>query len=174
MKKIHYTGYILSVFLGATLFISNCNKEIQAPKVEYIYDTIEKKHSYLAPIKEDSIVYIIDTLPKDTDAIVRDYLAKRFYSRLHEDTNILITIKDTISKNTIGNWSLSYKWKKPISIINNYPEIKKSVLFIGPEAGTMGVGIGAGYMNKHGLIVDGAFYPQSVGVRIGVRYGIRF
>jgi hypothetical protein len=174
MTKFKSTIIILAALISAALFVSYCNgPKLIKGDTEYIYDTVTYKHSYSVPSTPDTVIYR-DTIPTivDTAAILKDYFAARNYSRTHEDSNIVITIKDTVSENKLGAWSVNYKWKKPVQVMKK--EAPKSMVLLGADLSTAsGLGINGSYLNKN-IQYELGYYLNDKSIRVGVKYGFRF
>lgn len=176
MTKTTATGYILAALLGAALFISHCadkpNDATQIISIKEIHDTT----TYA--IKGDSIPsperIIHDTIPADVDtaAILADYYSHKEYDRSFNDSNILISIQDTVSQNALGRSTINYKWKKPVQIINTLaPVTKKSMVFIGADLSTTsGLGISAAYLNKN-ILYSGGYFIGDKSIQVGAKIG---
>ena len=176
MSKFQNLGWVIAALFGGSLFLSQCGDNGRGVayypgETKYVYDTNTYTYHYTDTIKEDTIIYREVPASVDTNQILKDYFAKRTYTRTHTDTSLTIIINDTISENKIGAWSLSYKINRPTQI-STYKPVKKNIVFIGAEL-SQGVGINVGYLMPSGLMIDGAFYPNNGQVRLGVRYGIR-
>lgn len=176
MIKTTATGYILAALLGAALFISHCGEETRLePKIVYVHDTTTYEANKPAPLKPDAIFYT-DTLPPihDTPWVLNDYYAKKVYARAHEDSNIKITINDTISENKIGAWSVNYKWKKPVTQITTIKETPKSMVLIGADISTAsGLGVSAGYL-KNNMQYGATYFIEDKSIVVSVKLGVRF
>jgi hypothetical protein len=177
MSKLQNTGWVIAALLGGSLYLSHCGDDkgkgvaYYPGKKEYVYDTNTYTFHYTDTVKEDTIIYREVPAKIDTQEILKDYFAKRTYTRTHEDTSLTITIRDTVAENKIIAWALEYKINRPTAI-NTYKPVKKNMLFVGAEF-SQGVGINVGYLFKSNIMIDGGYYLNSNQVRLGVRYGIR-
>jgi len=177
MKKIHYTGWVIAAMLATILFLTRgCNDKgtvyhDKVVKTEYVYDTTTRYIKYTDTVKETSITYVALPSDLDTVAVLEDYFAERTYARDHVDTNIIISIYDTISKNKINHWAISYQWKQP-KIVNTIHRIEapKSSVSVGVNLHTnLGLGIGGAFINNKGIIFDASYYLKDKSVNLGAR-----
>lgn len=130
MKSNDYivVGLIILALLGVGYFgytmypkINKCPET--ASDTVYVHDTAWHTIQDTVPwyiVKYDSIIYR-DTVFKDVDttAILKDYYAIHYYTRLWQDTLIAVTKHDAISKNDFISSELTYKLLKPMTVINN-------------------------------------------------------
>jgi len=88
--------------------------------------------------KKLETIYVEKPIEIDTSAILQAYYNKYTYSSFINDTNVSISINDTVSQNSIVGRSINYKINKSNTIItkniNNY--IKKNGFFIGVSTTT--------------------------------------
>lgn len=103
----------------------------------------------------------------DTDAIIRDYLAVRFYTdTLKNDTSLLAVVEDSVQANRIVSRRFTYQNRRPVAI-------NTTIIHPPPHGSYIQVYVGAfgGYSPKTLRFVVG---PEvSVALRPGaiVRYG---
>lgn len=102
--------------------------------------TITAKPQYIRVV--DSIPYPVQVLTKvDTAAILERHFTAYVYSRELRDSNLVVTLTDTITQNSIKGYSISYKILKPCvsteTIITKHtqPE-KKNSFYIGIGSGS--------------------------------------
>jgi hypothetical protein len=122
-------GFVIALFLlgglwgGYKLYPSLHPCPETTSDTVYVYDTVWHTIHDTIPwyvIKHDSIVYH-NTVFKDVDtaAILKDYFAIHYYTRLWQDTLISIVKHEAISKNDFISSELTYKLLKPMTVINN-------------------------------------------------------
>jgi hypothetical protein len=176
MKKHHYAGYVIAIILGAVLWINTCNKpQGDDPNwppsgTKYLYDTVTYKFKIPFPVKEDTIIYDTITAKVDTSAIIKDYLATKVYTRSFEDSNIKVSITDSVRHNSLLNAQFNYQWKKPVATSIYYTK----GFVAGVEANSdFGLGVSVGYLNHKNTMFDAAIYTDK-SIRIGVRKVLRF
>lgn len=176
MKKIHYTGWVIAAMLAVILFLTRgCEKTVtyhdKVVKTEYVYDTTTRYIKYTDTVHATSIKYLEIPSDVDTGTVLEDYFAERTYARDHVDTNIIISIYDTISKNRINHWAVSYQWKQP-KIVNTIHRVEapKSSVSVGVNLHTnLGFGVGGTFINNKGIIFDASYYLKDKSVNLGAR-----
>ena len=117
------------LFLGLS-FVGGCqyHKKTFKPAVPsvdtvVVFDTVEHHiidHFPYYITNTDSVI-IRDTVIQsvDTAAILKDYFAIHYYTRVWEDTLVKVTIEDAISENRSISSNFKYNLLKPQTIINN-------------------------------------------------------
>jgi len=170
MKKHHYAGWVIAAILGSVLAINTCNPRPKDTLIynnwepKYEWDTVREYYTFLDTVYEDTIIYQPVPAKVDTQAILKDYFAKKTYSRDYTDSNINITIADTVSKNALGHYTLSYQWKKPVTI----QTYKISGPVAGVEFNGQKLGLSVGYITKKQWVYDAALYTDYT-LRLGVK-----
>ena len=116
-------GILNAVALGYIIYLNSKPEPDQTPIestiINTIYDStrIETKPVYLTEIKEkilkDTIVLKIPA-QIDTLAIIRQYFTARYYCQDFRDSNVVITIHDTIRYNQLAYRSMSYQLLQPV------------------------------------------------------------
>lgn len=160
----------MAAILGSILAINTCNKPSKYTTTfkewdtKYKWDTVREYYTFIDTVKEDTIIYREVPADVDTAAILKDYFASKTYSRDYTDSNINITIADTVSKNALGHYTLSYQWKQPVSI-STY---KISGPVAGIEFNGQKMGLSVGYINKKQWVFDAALYTD-YSLRVGVK-----
>ena len=118
MKKFVYILFII-FFIGGYFTYSLINKKeiITITKTEKVYDTVIHtiSNTNTKVIKGD-IIYKEITSIIDTNLILKDYFALHPVFRQWKDTNISISLWDTITKGDISNSKLTYQILKPALI----------------------------------------------------------
>lgn len=89
----------------------------------YVVDTVEFHIRDTVPFyvqRLDTILYH-DTIPRvvDTAAILKDHFALHVYDRNWNDTNLIVSIRDTITQNKYLHNDFTYKILRPQEIIIN-------------------------------------------------------
>jgi hypothetical protein len=137
---IKYIAVVLLILITTILILNKCNKDTKTitnkTVINNYYDSSIKFLDKPTIIK-GAIEYIDKPTIIDTQAILKDYYAKRPYKRIFEDSSLRVTIIDTTYKNQLLISKFSYQFLKPIKTIisttttvNNYPS-NKIKLFIG-------------------------------------------
>lgn len=112
---------ILGLFT-ATYFIG-VNKGKSS--VEYTTQTIFKYDTITKVIKEpykvlkDTTIYVDIPGKVDTVEVIKEYYSKHYIEREFKDSNIVITLKDSLYKNDIYSGIMEYKWLQPTQITTN-------------------------------------------------------
>lgn len=140
MKILTAQNVIIVVLVIVIIFMQECRHcpKSTETKVE-VHDTtykhfppetltVEKPHWYK--------VETTDTIPANVDtlAIIKDYLAKYYYVQTIKDTNLSVTITDTVTQNKIAGRGFSYQILKTQQIITNTTTITpatKTKMFAG-------------------------------------------
>ena len=134
LNKILLTIIIL-IGLGLSYYIcTNVNKQVT--NVNTISDTItvyDTNVYYIDSIKYTNVTtHYADTIPVfDTQIVIKEYFATKVYDRVYDDSNLCINIHDSVYKNTLFTGGLNYKWKQPVTIINNTTTINSKYLLVG-------------------------------------------
>lgn len=125
MKKIYeiLAGILLLlVMLTSSYFIGrNSGKK----SVEYVTETVYKYDTITKVIKEpyerlkDTTIYVELPVKIDTVFVINEYFAKHYVEREFKDSNIVITVKDTLQKNDILSSRMEYKWMQPTTVTTN-------------------------------------------------------
>jgi len=129
MKKYLTIGAILTLLIAIIFFsgyytYKKTHKPLE-PLIStiYIHDTIthhivDTFPCYIAG--KDSIIYRTTEVYKDVDtsAILKDYFAIHYYTRIWEDSTLKVTLEDAIAENKSINNSFDYELLKPQTIIN--------------------------------------------------------
>ncbi len=155
MTKIIIINILIGcLWLAATVFIVKECSHAPAPdkllKTEihnhYYYDSTEHhitiNNHTLLPAQS-----IAEPIPQNIDsaAIARMYYTENIYQQESADSNVHISITDTIARNMIKGRKLTYKLIRPVKIeqtINNvYASKKKFELFAGIHGGCSLTGI---------------------------------
>jgi hypothetical protein len=126
LKHITPTIAIVATLLCCLLFYRACN-----PRVEIRQGTTTTKVSLRAirdtalieritPAPEPETIVVPKYLPAivDTQAILADYFATRFYiDTIMNDTTALIVVSDSITQNRIAFRSFSYRNRSPTALV---------------------------------------------------------
>ena len=106
--------------------------------IEYKYDTINNVSTVYTPQWKDRVVVDVDSIfisqtePVDTMALLRDYYAKYYYEdTVLVDTFGYVTINDTISQNKIESRQTTSTVRIPTKIVTNTIFIDKRELYLG-------------------------------------------
>jgi hypothetical protein len=112
-----------SFFFGYRLYpkLNPC-PEIASDTI-LVHDTVTHHITDTVPfyiVKRDSVIQRID-VPAivDTSAILADYFALHYFTRIWEDSLLLATSEDVVSENQFIDNVFTYQIKRPQSIINN-------------------------------------------------------
>lgn len=90
------------------------------------YDTITKVIKEPYKVLKDTTIYVDLPTKIDTVIVIKEYFSKHYVEREFKDSNIIVTVKDTLYKNDILTGNMEYKWLQPTqvttntSITNNY------------------------------------------------------
>lgn len=142
MKFLPYiviAGLVVYIF-----FIKSCQKCPECKEGTATHDTLllytdTGKHVIEVPVPYP-VASKPDTVPMDVDtlAILQDYYAHYFYEQVIADTNLTVTLNDTVSQNKIMGRGFSYRWLKPTTMIYNDTTIaaqNKFKMFAGLDVG---------------------------------------
>jgi len=135
IQSVIIVGLILVILL-----LRNCSGNISKPQppeivrdttIEYV--TIEKT----TPVYVPKVKYItkvdIDTFqaPIDTNAILSDYFAEKYYDDEQNLDSLDLVILDTISQNSIVGRQIKYTLKYPTKTIKETIYLNKRELYVG-------------------------------------------
>lgn len=95
----------------------------------YVYDTVIRtipktmfKFRYLSvPELILDTVILKETTPVDTATILKDYFAKVEFLRTFEDSNLKLTLTDTVTQNKIIGGGMQYQLLQPQTVVVNQP-----------------------------------------------------
>jgi hypothetical protein len=125
MKQIYkIIGFaiVLVGLLMASFFIgkNQAKKEIvYETNTVFKYDTITKVIKEPYAVVKDFYVYVELPGKIDTVTVIKEYFSKHYVERQFKDSNIIVTVKDTLYKNDIESGKMEYKWLQPTSVITN-------------------------------------------------------
>lgn len=164
---IHALVVVLALGLWKSCQKNNekCDKyEIHPVSIEYKVDSIPYEVTLKAPEKPDIIIEVPVPQDVDTSKILEQYYAKHVYTRSYEDTNIKVTLKDTVSQNKLSQANLTYQLMKPTQIIINNEVVLKPVnkYFIGATLRTdTSLSINAYMLTKKEILIGAGYDPLS-------------
>lgn len=150
------TVILFSFWIGYNTY-PKWNEPVTVNDTVWTVDTVEHHIIDTFPyyiVKRDTIVFR-DTVPADVDTafILRNYFATHYYSRVWQDSSVVITIDDAISENRLIDQALKYEITRPQSIVNvvnnNYSYSR--YLYAGVRADYKGAAISLYYADKRGL-----------------------
>jgi hypothetical protein len=141
MKQFNILFYGLIAFIAAVVIISPTKQQNKGNTatisgkeydiIKYVVDTQYYPHNVYKKVKGDTIfrdttIYVDGTIDIDTNAILKDYMAKAVYlDTLHMDSLGYIAVRDTIQKNSI----FSREYKASLK----YPVISKEMIVTPPK-----------------------------------------
>lgn len=131
------SGWILSaILIVVIIYLQECKHcAVQVkPTIDTIIttDTVTKKIVIEKPTPYKVEVPI--TLPKEIDTVfvLNDYYSKYYYTHTIKDSDLTLTINDTISQNKVQGIGIDYTLYRTQTLITNTDVYKpKSKLFIG-------------------------------------------
>ena len=154
MKQIYNIIGISIVVIGllfASFFFgkSRAKKEI-VYKTETVmkYDTVTKVIKEPYEVIKDTTIYVQLPGKIDTVEVIREYFSKNYVERQFKDSNIVVTVKDTLYKNDIESGKLEYKWLQPTSITTNTTEVNNYYNYVSAGVSTNDV------MNVNSVSLD--------------------
>lgn len=146
MKQNKIYWLIIGILVALIIFQHQCHR---CTEVQQTTDTITL-------LQYDSVP-VITTIPKpvpyyrdtgsirwqymdvDTATILREFFTVNYYrDTLKDDTSALIVLNDVVTQNQLGKRVLFYQNRRPTAvttIINQYGEIPRNKVFIGPVVG---------------------------------------
>lgn len=149
------TAVMVIALLTAAYFIG---KNSGKKSVEYRTETVMKYDTVTKVIREpykvlvDKIKYVELPAKIDTVVVIKEFYSKHYVAREFKDTNIVITVKDTLYKNDVFSGQIQYKWLQPTqittktSVTNNY--YKYVSLGFSSQSGLKSFSLDAQYHSK--------------------------
>lgn len=173
MKNIIITILSILAIVFITLYIFKKPITNTITNTEYVYDTIIHTIN-TSTIIPGEVIYDTLQIPVyiDTNKVINDYYTLHPFKREWNDTNISITLNDTITQNKFKQSTLNYKLLKPQTIINNTIVKNDKMLFIYTDVNT-NQQISSGveyYQNKLKYKVG---YNFDKGIEFGISYRIK-
>ena len=121
MKNLPYI--IIFALLAYIMIERGCRREPppQEPIVIHTTNTVYDSTTIIKvlPAPEPQIIYKEVPIDVDTAAILREHYFIRIYNRtLVDDTNLFISLTDTVWQNKLFSGGIEYKIRRPVEIIN--------------------------------------------------------
>lgn len=148
MKQINLNTLLLIAVIGLLIW-NGCNRpDPTLPEtqtiVNNIFDSTKVKSQTFhtketKTFRKDSIIVLPVNVPIDSAAVVLAYYTKVYSVQNYRDTNIALTIEDTIYKNGIFSRGFSYNILRPtktITTVINPPVKQKLTISAGVLLGT--------------------------------------
>jgi hypothetical protein len=140
------------LWIAATAFIvSECSHKSEDKPIKtevhnhYYYDSTE--HHITINNHMHPVASLPEPIPQKVDSaeVARLYYAENIYSQESADSNVHISITDTIARNMIKGRKLTYKLIRPVKIeqtvTNSFESKKKLMLFAGLTGGVSPKGL---------------------------------
>lgn len=126
-------AFILGFYLRTKLSnaVNNYNTEEGDTFVTYNIDSSKSYITNPTIIKQGEIQYVNVPVIIDTTQIINDYFALHPFSREFRDSNVVVLIEDTISKNNFNKSSFTYRILKPQTIKKTVIKEMKSGVYFG-------------------------------------------
>lgn len=112
---------LIAIALCSYLMLRNNEPVIEPAQtiVNTIYDStkVVTKPIYVKEIREKILrdtIRLKIPVDVDTAAILREFFTSRYYLHEYRDSNITITIKDSVRYNAMVYRQLDYRWLKPL------------------------------------------------------------
>lgn len=170
------SGVLLMLLITQTVRLSRCSMGTTQIDTVYSVDTIYVETEFIKIVKKEvpkpykvvqfDTIWVYESIPVDTNEIVKDYLAMKYFSDTLSDTNIVAIINDYMSGNRLISRDFRYKILKQPTIINTQT-ITMSCdidgLYLGGSFGgsrnKIGFGVNASYLSVNGLNFGASYDP---------------